>query len=131
MAKENDIVLLYLEDTPVSFARVEDIRPDMKKDWYHIKLLMLQVPLQVVTWILKDVYINGDEFFMGGKRMRLEVVTCPEEPSVPDEGFAPRETDLKDVGSDGGTKGPAQESSPASSGGATIISLADRKRLKK
>lgn len=67
MAKENDVVLIYLENTPVSFARVENIEPDVKKDWYHITLLMLQIPLQTVTWTLKDLYINGEEFFMGGK----------------------------------------------------------------
>jgi len=55
MAKENDVVLIYLEDQPISFARVEEISPDVKKDWYHVKILMLQVPLQVATWILRDI----------------------------------------------------------------------------
>ena len=77
MAKENDVVLIYLEDEPVFFARIENIRPDVKKDWYHVKLLMLQVPLQLTTWILRDIYINGQEFTMGGKRVRLEPVVCP------------------------------------------------------
>ncbi|MFH1155635.1 MAG: hypothetical protein V1793_17655 [Pseudomonadota bacterium] len=77
MARENDIVLLYLEDSPVTFARVEEINPDVRKDWFTITLLMLQIPVQEVTWILKDAYINGEEFFMGGKRMRLEVVKRP------------------------------------------------------
>ncbi len=77
MATLNDVVLIHLENTPVSFARVESILPDHKKDWYQIKLLMLQIPLQVVTWILKDAYINGEDFFMNGKKMRLERVECP------------------------------------------------------
>lgn len=75
----NDIVLVYLEDSPLFFARVENILPDAKKDWYHIKLLMLQVPLQVVTWILKDEYLNGEPYQMNGKKMRLEKVECPRE----------------------------------------------------
>lgn len=79
MATIKDVVLIYLEDSPVSFARVESILPDAKKDWYQIKLLMLQIPLQVVTWILKDAYINGDEFHMNGKKMKLKPVECPEE----------------------------------------------------
>ena len=79
MAAVNDIVLIYLEDAPVSFARVESILPDAKKDWYHIKLLMLQIPLQVVTWILKDDYINGEEFHMNGKQMKLKKVESPVE----------------------------------------------------
>jgi len=77
MATINDIVLIHLEDDPIFFARIEDIQPDHKKDWFQIKLLMLQIPLQTVTWILKDAYINGDDFFMGGKKMRLEPVVCP------------------------------------------------------
>lgn len=78
MAIENDIVLIYYEDSPLTFARIESIEPDIKRDWYHVKLLMLQVPLQVVTWILRDVYINGEPFTMEGKQMRLEKVECPE-----------------------------------------------------
>jgi len=79
MTKENDVVLLHFEDQPVSFARIEDISPDIKKDWYHVKLLLLQIPLQVVTWILRDIYIGGREFTMEGKKIRLEKVICPEE----------------------------------------------------
>ncbi len=77
MATINDIVLVYLEDEPISFARVESILPDAKKDWYHIKLLMLQIPLQVVTWLLKDEYINGHTFHMNGKKMKMEKVESP------------------------------------------------------
>jgi len=77
MATENDIVLIYLEENPMAFARIEGILPDSKPDWYHVKLLILQVPLQVVTWILRDIYINGETFQMNGKAMRMELVTAP------------------------------------------------------
>ena len=77
MATENDIVLIHFEDQPLGFARIEEILPDNKPDWYHVKLLMLQIPLQVVTWILRDRYIMGDEFTMNGKRMRLELRRLP------------------------------------------------------
>ncbi len=72
-----DLVLIYLEDKPYSFARIEDIRDDWKKGWYHVTLLLLQVPLLVVTWILRDAYIDGAEFTMDGKRIRLEKVVAP------------------------------------------------------
>ncbi|MCK4467329.1 MAG: hypothetical protein KAU60_03145, partial [Desulfobacterales bacterium] len=62
MATERDIVLIYSEDTPLTFARIEEISPDIKPNWYHVKLLILQMPLQPVTWILRDSYINGEEF---------------------------------------------------------------------
>jgi hypothetical protein len=78
MAVENDILLIYLEDDPVTFARVEEIKPDVKPDWYQIKLLFLQLPLQVVTWILRAAYIDGDTFTMNGKAIRLEKVVAPD-----------------------------------------------------
>jgi len=84
MATINDVVLIYFEDKPLIFARIEDISPDVKKDWYLVKLLILQVPLQAVTWILREAYVNGDEFTMNEKRMRLEKVECPEDQSIED-----------------------------------------------
>jgi hypothetical protein len=94
MATENDVVLIYFEDTPLSFARIEKITSDSKPDWYHVKLLLLQVPLQVVTWILRDIYINGETFTMNEKRMRLEKIVCPEDTPEPD---TRKETGLKTV----------------------------------
>lgn len=77
MTSEKDIVLIYFEDKPLTFARIEGITADYKPGWYHVRLLMLQVPVQVVTWILRDAYIDGAEFTMNGKRMRLEKVEAP------------------------------------------------------
>lgn len=76
---EKDLVLIYFEDEPTGFARVEEINPDIKKDWYHVKLLLLNLPLQTITWILRDVYIDGGEFTMGGHRIRMEKVEAPQE----------------------------------------------------
>jgi len=84
MATINDIVLVHFEDNPLVFARIEDISPDSKPGWYHVKLLLLQVPLQAVTWILRDVYINGGEFTMNSKKMWLEKIECPEEALEPE-----------------------------------------------
>ena len=114
MATENDIVLIYREDEPLSFARIEDISADSKPDWYHVKLLMLQVPPRVVTWILRDVYIEGAEFTMNGKSMRLEKVVVPNE-------FLPDEQNIKNK----------QEGAPKNgkdAGKAKVISLADLKK---
>jgi hypothetical protein len=86
MTAEQDIVLIHYEDQPLTYARIESINADHKPNWYHVKLLMLQIPLQVVTWILRDAYIEGDEFTMGGKRMRLAKVECPPDLEVLDPG---------------------------------------------
>ena len=112
MADVNDLVLIYFEDKPLSFARIEEILPDSKPDWYHVKLLMLQIPPQMVTWILRDIYINGEEFTMNEKRMRLEKVEVPED-SPPPEATEKEEVNGKS------DKGP---------GGAKVISLKDIKK---
>lgn len=109
MAVENDLVLIHHEDQPVLFARIEEILPDAKPDWYHVKLLLLQVPPQVVTWILRDIYIDGQEFTMNGQRMRLEKVVSPMETIESAE-----------------TESPS--SSPPETGGGQVISLADLKK---
>jgi len=108
---EKDLVLVQYEDKPLSFARVEAIAPDHKPGWYHVTLLMLQVPVQVVTWILRDAYIDGAPFTMNGKRMRLEKVVSPYQPDA-GASAAP-------------AKAPAKESN-----GAKVISFAELKKDK-
>jgi hypothetical protein len=74
MRREGEIVLIYYQDQPTVFARVEAIEPDIKKDWYQISLLMLTLPTRSVTWILRESYIDGAPFTMGGTPMRFETV---------------------------------------------------------
>lgn len=74
MSGINDVVLIYFENKPAVYARIEDINPDIKKDWYHVTLLLLTIPTQTVTWILRDSYIQGSQFTMDGKPVRLEEV---------------------------------------------------------
>jgi len=119
VAEIKDIVLIYLEEAPVSFARIEDIEPDHKKDWYQIKLLMLQIPLQVVTWILKAEYINGDVFSMNGKSMRLEKVEAPVVPVEND--------DSPENGNDLDSREPED---PSEKNQGNIISFSKRKNHK-
>jgi hypothetical protein len=72
--REGDVVLIHYQDQPMAYARIEGISPDVKKDWYQVTLLFLTLPAQSVTWILRDEYINGSSFTMGGQAMRLEKV---------------------------------------------------------
>ncbi len=102
MAQVNDLVLIYLENKPLSFARIEHIEPDVKPGWFQVKLFILQIPLQGVTWILRDAYINGAEFTLSGKKMRIDKVDCPQEESLP--AGEPRKTDAKSGSKTGGAK---------------------------
>ena len=78
MATTGDVVLIYFEDQPSFFARIENISSDRKRDWYQVKLLVLQMPLTETLWILREEYINGEPFTMNGHRIRIEKVTGPQ-----------------------------------------------------
>lgn len=105
-----DIVLIHHKGHAVTYARVEEITTDVKPGWWQVKLLFLQVPSQEVTWILREEYIDGGEFTMGGDPIRLEKLAPaaslagPPEPSPPPS-------------QEGGTGG----------GGGKVVSLAGRK----
>jgi hypothetical protein len=109
---EKDLVLIHYEDKPLSFARIEAIEPDHKPGWYHVTLLMLQVPVQLVTWILRDAYVDGAPFTMNGKKMRLEKIVSPYTPAAAGGPEVP-------------VKGPGKESN-----GAKVISFAELKKDK-
>ncbi|MGC8720698.1 MAG: hypothetical protein ACP5TY_11920 [Thermodesulforhabdaceae bacterium] len=128
MVKEGDVVLVYVENQPAFFARVESITPDVKPEWFQVKMLVLQIPMIVVTWILREAYINGTEFTMGGRPIKIVPVVAP--PDLWDESEETIEN------SEAGEKtGKASESKKTKgtsdiSTGSKVISLSDRKKSK-
>ncbi len=114
MATINDLVLVHVDNKPGFYARIEDISPDVKKGWWHVKLLVLTFPLQVYSWILDDSQVAGAPFTMGGTPLMVEKVESPvirEEPADPQA--APT---------------PGDES--AHSARSKVVSLLDRKKEK-
>ena len=85
--REGDVVLVHHQEKPTVYARIEAIEPDIKKDWYQVTLLLLTIPAQTVTWILREEYINGAPFTMGGQPMRIagvERISMDERPEDAD-----------------------------------------------
>jgi hypothetical protein len=74
MRNEGEVVLIYYQDQPAVFARIEAIEFDVKKDWYRITLLLLTIPSQTVMWILREAYIDGASFTMNDIPVRIETV---------------------------------------------------------
>ena len=95
MAKEGDLVLVHVEDSPAFFARIESVGPDAKPDWYQVTLLVLQVPVVEVTWILRQEYIEGTSFSMGGKKILIEHVVPPSKHPPPGRERESRVNDRK------------------------------------
>jgi len=79
MVTIGDLVLVYQEEKPAFFARIEDISADAKAHWYQVTLLVLQVPVMEAVWILRESYMDGDTFTMNGSRVRIEKVRAPSE----------------------------------------------------
>ena len=72
-----DVLLVYFQEKPATYARVEAIRDHERDDWYHCDLLILGVPPGPVSWILRQPQIDGDPFTMGGESVRLERLETP------------------------------------------------------
>lgn len=74
MSTIKDIVLIHYQNKPAVYAIIEGIEPDIKRDWYQVTLLLLTIPPQRVIWILRDEYIRGTPFTMGGQPMKLQPI---------------------------------------------------------
>jgi len=118
MVQPGDLVLVYMEGNPAFFARVEDISPDFKPEWYQVKLLVLQIPLMVITWILRSAYIDGDEFTMGGRPVKVVKVISPEEVEEAVESKSREVT---------ATPEPTRKTAPPPGKG-KVVSLMDRRK---
>jgi hypothetical protein len=121
MTQTGELVLVYMEGNPAFFARIEDIISDSKPEWFHVKMLVLQVPLMVITWILREPYINGDEFTMGGRPVQLVKVVAPEEEETEAPPESKKEPEIKPVPEK--AKGGSEESRERK-----VVSLMDRKK---
>ncbi len=96
MRKEGELVLIHYQDKPTLYARVETIELDVKKDWYQLTLLLLTIPPQVVTWILREEYIDGETFTMGGHTMRLaDVQRVPDKAEGEEDSSSGEEIEAK------------------------------------
>jgi hypothetical protein len=75
---EGDVALVYVDNKPAFFVRIERIEPDVKKRWWRVRFLVLAIPLTATTWIIDEEQIRGAEFTMSGTPIRIEKVVAPE-----------------------------------------------------
>ena len=76
-----EVVLIFFQDKPSFFARVETVEPDVKKGWWSLTFLSLTIPLQTMTWTLDDDQMHGANFTMNKNPIRIERVETPEIPA--------------------------------------------------
>jgi hypothetical protein len=125
MTTEGDLVLVHIENQPAFFARIESIFADVKPHWFQVKMLVLQVPLVVITWILREPYINGEEFTMGGRPIRMEKVIAPE--ATDEESGSAVDTQTQEEAVSGPESGEAGDDADTGK----VISLKDRRKKPK
>jgi len=53
MAYAGDVVLIYNDEKPAFFARIDSIKPDIKKGWFVVQFLSLTIPLRRRKVLLK------------------------------------------------------------------------------
>lgn len=116
MATTNDIVLVHVDNKPGFYARIEEITPDVKPNWWQVRLLVFTFPLQVFTWILDEYQLEGADFTMGGTPIRMEPVVSPleEERQQKDQEEKERKKQLDRLRQESGTP--------------KVVSLADRRK---
>jgi len=98
MSREGDIVLIHIKEQPTIYARIEAIEPDVKKGWYRVTLLLLSIPQQIITWILRDEYINGASFTMDGNPVMMKEIKKFQIPAYVNE---PKTTESGETGGTG------------------------------
>jgi uncharacterized ferritin-like protein (DUF455 family) len=74
MSTINDLVLVHLGHKPAFYARINDINLDVKRGWYQVELQMLCLPSQTLVWIMEETHLQGEEFTMGGRPVKLELI---------------------------------------------------------
>jgi len=131
----NDLILVYIEENPAFFGRIEDITPDMKPGWWHVHIMVLSIPPRMITWILEDSQIQGKGFTMGGVPIRLEKVSSPykeEQEGRDEEGkviaLGERQEEDKDGGKVIALGERQEEEKPQKSFESKVISLMDRRK---
>ncbi|HAA02892.1 MAG TPA: hypothetical protein DCZ69_05350 [Syntrophobacteraceae bacterium] len=129
MTQEGDLVLAHIRNKPAFFARIENIDSDIKPGWFQVKMLVLQVPLVTITWILRDTYINGEEFTMGGHPVKLDKVIAPETNSAHEKSTATDAPELPPLDGVAASEEELHEPPAAKSAPTTkVVSLMERKK---
>lgn len=83
----NDTVLIYSQDqNRIDFGRVVGIDPDVKRGWFVVSIVLLQIPFQRINWqLLPEYYTAKVPFKMNGKFKFIGAVDFDEmiNPSTP------------------------------------------------
>lgn len=76
LIKENDVCIIYVNDLPQGFIRIESIESDIKPGWYSVKFIELLFPIKVNTWKIDEEHLKGADINMKGFTFKLQPLAC-------------------------------------------------------
>jgi len=77
MFYSGEVILIYIQEEPAFFARVEEVTADVKKGWWRMTFTILSIPLDTQSWLLDDDQMRGQAFTMNKVPVRIERVEKP------------------------------------------------------
>ena len=72
--REGEVLLVFFQNEPAFFIRIENILADKKRGWWHVQFITLTLPINEMSWILNNDHIRGGEFTMQDNPVHLERV---------------------------------------------------------
>src|SRR3954465_2085415 len=75
--QNNDLIAIYVRGQLGLYGRVENIEPDVKPDWWIVRVMALTIPATYFNWILDSAQIEGEPYSMGGIPMQLKLLPPP------------------------------------------------------
>jgi len=82
MLKAGDVCLIYVNDIPNGFIRINEIEPDEKDGWHVVTFVSLEIPIKITTWKLDDSHVRGELIYMNGVPIRIQVFPMPKSKKV-------------------------------------------------
>jgi len=74
-----DIIIVGTPDG-ITYATVREIKPDIKKNWYLVRFILLVLPPVELTWTLREPQMCGEMFTIDGEKHFMAAVMLEPEP---------------------------------------------------
>jgi hypothetical protein len=74
MVDKSEVVLIHLNGDPAYFARVDSIEADLNDGWWKLEFLLLTMPVERITWVIREEHMAGAQFMIGDTLIRIEQV---------------------------------------------------------
>lgn len=71
--EEGDIVTIIVEGIEQGYGFVEEIKNNVKPDWYDVSIVLISKVKKVLVWTINETYLKENEFRINGATVRLVI----------------------------------------------------------